>query len=195
MLPSSTIKSSALLLLLCLQCFAFTSSAQVKYHANNNVQLVVSGTSTMHDWTMKSTKGDCNATFTLSPSGALTGLIFLSFALPAETLKSEHSSMDKNAYKSLKTTQFKTITYDLTSATVSADGTIKCQGKLTIAGSTQTAELVATYKVNADKSITVSGSKKISMKDYSVVPPTFMMGTVKTGNDITLKFDLQLLPK
>jgi len=30
------------------------------------------------------------------------------------------------------------------------------------------------------------------MKDFNVVPPSFMLGTIKTGNDITLKFDLNL---
>jgi len=30
------------------------------------------------------------------------------------------------------------------------------------------------------------------MKEYSMAPPTFMMGTIKTGNDVTLKFDLKL---
>ncbi|MDE3145658.1 MAG: YceI family protein, partial [Bacteroidota bacterium] len=67
-----------------------------------------------------------------------------------------------------------------------------CMGKLTIAGTTNNAEVIASYKLNADKSITVSGNKKISMKDFKMEPPTFMMGTIKTGNDIVLKFNLTL---
>jgi len=167
-------------------------SSQVKYHAKDDLNLLVSGTSTLHDWDMKEAKGECNAVFTLNAAGQPTGLTSLSFIAPAEGLKSEHSGMDKNAYKALKTEANPTISYNMTSATVGADGTIKCQGKLTIAGFTQNTELVATYKVNADKSITVNGKKNISMKDFKMEPPTFMMGTIKTGNDIVLKFDVSL---
>lgn len=164
--------------------------AQVKYHAKEKVQLTVSGTSTMHDWDMKSSKGESNATFILNPAGQITGLSFLSFVTLAKDLKSEHSAMDKNAYKALKTDRNAVISYNLTSATVSPDGTIKCLGKLTIAGATQDTELQATAHVNADKTVTVKGSKKISMKQFSIDAPSFMMGTVKTGNDVTIAFNI-----
>ena len=96
-----------------------------------------------------------------------------------------------NAYKALKTSTAPTISYKLTSATVSGN-TIKCTGKLNIAGSIKDADVVATYRLNSDKSITVSGKKNISMKDFNMEPPSFMMGTIKTGNDIVLKFDVTL---
>lgn len=172
------------------QMLGTAASAQVKYHAKEKVQLSVSGTSTMHDWDMKSSKGESNATFTLSPAGQITGLSFLSFVTAAKELKSEHSGMDKNAYKALKTTQSPIISYNLTSATVAPDGTVKCQGKLTIAGVTKDTELVGSIKTNADNSVNVKGSKKISMQQFNVDPPTFMMGAVKTGNDVTISFDI-----
>jgi polyisoprenoid-binding protein YceI len=175
-----------------MQLLAVASMAQVSYHAKNNLQLVVSGTSTMHDWSMKSAQGECSSSFTLNAAGQLAALTALSFTMPAESLKSDHSGMDKNAYKALKSSKSPAITYVLTSATLAPGNILKCQGKLTIAGVTKDAELVATVKLNADNSITVSGSKKLSMKDFSIDPPSFMLGTIKTGNDITLKFDLVL---
>ena len=171
---------------------AFDSVAQLKYSAKDDLQIIVSGTSTMHDWDMKTSKGESNATVTLNASGKLSGLTALSFTVPAETLKSDHTSMDKNAYKALKTADHSTISYTLSSATVDADGAIKCQGKLSIAGVTLNESLTATGQVNADKSISVKGSKKISMKEYNMSPPSFMLGTVKTGNDVTVQFNLTL---
>jgi len=112
--------------------------------------------------------------------------------VPAETLKSEHKGMDKNAYKALKTAEHNTISYILSSATVDANGSIECQGKLSIAGTTLDADLTATGQVNADKSISVKGSKKISMAAFNMKPPSFMLGTVKTGNDVTVQFNLTL---
>lgn len=170
--------------------------AQVKYSSKNNAALTVSGTSTLHDWDMKSAQGACEATITVTPAGAITALTGLSFSTQCETLKSGKSAMDKNAYKALKAEQFPAITYTAGAASVSlisgSDYLVKTNGKLTIAGVAKDVQIQATCKVNADKSVTVMGSYKISMKDYGMVPPSFMMGTIKTGNDVTLKFDLNL---
>ena len=170
--------------------------AQVKYSSRNNAGLTISGTSTLHDWDMKSTQGACEATITTTPAGAITALSGLSFSTQAESLKSGKSAMDKNAYKALKSDKFASITYVANTASVSLisgnDYLVKTNGKLTIAGATLDAEIQATCKVNADKTISVMGSKKISMKDFGMVAPTFMLGTIKTGNDVTLKFDLTL---
>jgi hypothetical protein len=181
-----------LVFVLVAQLMITVTMAQVKYHAKDDLNLVISGTSTLHDWTMKTAKGECDAIFVTNAGGQLTGLTSLSFITPAESLKSEHSGMDKNAYKALKTDKAATITFTQTSSIVTADGTVKSIGRLTIAGATIITDIVAVTKVNADKSISVKGSKKISMKDFKIDPPTFMMGTIKTGNDIVLKFDLTL---
>lgn len=176
--------------------FVLFASAQVKYSAKDNMSLIVSGTSTLHDWDMKSAKGDCAVVFTTNAASVLTGISSLQFSTPAESLKSEHSAMDKNAYKALKTDKAAVISFTASSGTVSgseaAGYQIKSTGKLTIAGTTRDEEVVALCKVNPDKSITVTGSTKISMKDFGMAPPSFMMGTIKTGNDVVLKFNLTL---
>jgi hypothetical protein len=43
----------------------------------------------------------------------------------------------------------------------------------------------------ADKSFTVTGVKKMKMTDYNVKPPTALLGTIKTGNDITISYNLK----
>lgn len=184
-----TIKKGAALLLF-VQMIAFAGIAQVKYKAKDNLKVSVSGTSTLHDWTMETTKGECNAVFTQS-AGQLTDLTSMSVVIPVESLKSEKAAMDKNAYKALKAKENPTFSYTLTSATIT-DGKVKCLGKLTLAGTTVNTEIDGTAKVNADKSITVTGSKKISMTAYKITPPTFMMGTIKTGNDITVSYTVTL---
>jgi hypothetical protein len=55
-----------------------------------------------------------------------------------------------------------------------------------------TRELMATGVYNpADKSFTVTGVKKMKMTDYNVKPPTALLGTIKTGNDITISYNLK----
>jgi len=185
-------KISIMMMMVLLLMTASITKAQIKFSTKDDLNLLVSGTSTLHDWDMKAAKGECVALFSFNAGGDVTALTALSVNIPAEALKSEHSGMDKNAYKALKTDKAPTISYKLASATIVGNNTIKCSGKLTIAGATRDADIVATYKVNADKSISVSGKKNISMKEFSMEPPSFMMGTIKTGNDIVLKFDVTL---
>jgi len=65
-------------------------------------------------------------------------------------------------------------------------------GKLTIAGTVKHTDLVATAKYNpADKSLTITGIKKMKMTDYNVDPPKALMGTIKTGNEIAISFNLK----
>lgn len=187
-------KGMALSLLFSLQLLILGASAQTQYTGTSG-DLLVSGTSTLHSWTMRSVKADCSASFDLNAAGQVDGLQTLTFSTPVNALKSEHGSMDKNAYKALKTDNAPRITYVMTSVAVNATATgttVTCKGKLTIAGTTRDEELVAVCKTNSDKTITVTGTKAISMQEYQIKPPTFMLGTVKTGNDIVLTFHISL---
>ncbi|GGA94532.1 YceI family protein [Puia dinghuensis] len=184
-----------LILLFPLLSAGLLSSAQVRY-AGTTVDLVVSGTSTLHDWNMKSVKADCSGVFTLNSAGQITSVEDLVFSTPATALKSEHTSMDNNAYKALKTEKNPLITFTVSSVSITpakgSASTVTCKGKLNLAGSTRDEQVVALCQPNADNTITVTGIEKISMKDFNIDPPTFMLGTIKTGNDITLSFTLLL---
>jgi hypothetical protein len=173
---------------------AMATPAQTNY-TGSNVNLVVSGTSTLHNWDMKSENGECKASFAFG-GATITALSAMNFSTAAVALKSDHTTMDDNAYKALKTGKNPAISYVMTSAVVAPGPggtyTVTCQGKLSIAGATRDQELVATIKPNADNTLAVTGTRVISMKDFNMQPPTFMMGAIKTGNDITLAFNLTL---
>ncbi len=170
--------------------------AQMNYALKGTPTIKISGTSTLHDWDMKSSTAICNASFVVNAANQITGLNAIYFSTPVDNLKSGKGAMDKNAYKALNKDKFPNITFALTPGTAiitSRPGglfTVKCRGKLSIGGGVVETDLEADCKANADKSISVTGSKKISMKDYGVKPPTFMMGAIKTGNDIVLDFSL-----
>ena len=100
----------------------------------------------------------------------------------------------KMKIKNLMSTDY--ILYKATESSFKIDGkTIKCQGSLTIAGTTRQIEVEATYTVSTNGSIQCKGSKKLAMSDYNIEPPSFMFGSVTTGNDITVSFDVVLAPK
>ena len=172
------------------------AQGQTKFSAKNTVQLSVSGTSTMHDWVMKTSSGDCSATLQVDGDGNLKDITAMSFSVASKALKSGKDGMDKNAYKALKADKSPNISATLKSAdVVMKDGknyTIKAIINLTIAGKTVETALDAQAKKINDTSFSIKGEKKISMKDYDMQPPSFMLGAVKTGNDVVLNFDLVL---
>jgi len=163
--------------------------------SSKNIEIKLTGTSSLHDWEMNADNGISEAQITIGENNKITSLTGLSFTLASKSLKSDHSLMDKNTYKALKADKNPNISFVLSSATLTpAEGNnynLKCIGKLTIAGTTNETELLATGKYNpADKSFTVTGTKKMRMTDYQVKPPTVMLGTIKTGNDIAITYNI-----
>ncbi len=166
------------------------ASGQANYRQSGTTNVTIAGTSTMHDWTMTSTGANYNATFEVNADGTPSKLTMVTFTLPAESLKSHEKAMDKNAYKSLNTDKYKDITFQLTSSKITGK-TITCNGNLTISGTTKPLEVDVTYEAK-NVTLVFKGSKKIKMTDFKVEPPSFMFGTIKTGDEITISFDVTL---
>jgi hypothetical protein len=190
--------SVALILMITGASFSTGSGNNLIKFRSQNLDLSISGTSTLHDWEMKSNKGKCEVVLALDNNDKITQLTGLYFEVLTESLKSEHTSMDDNTYKALNSKNNKTINYVLSSATVTQSDAVTYQirtiGKLTIAGATKETDVNAVAKYNAaDKSFTITGSKKIRMTDFGVKPPTMMLGTIKTGNDITVSFATKII--
>jgi polyisoprenoid-binding protein YceI len=142
---------------------------------------------------MTSNEASYDVAFETNSSGDPVRLSSLIVSLPAESLKSEKTAMDKNAYKALKTDAHKQIAFQLVSSKL--DGkTIHCSGKLKVAGTTKQIDVEVTYSVLPGGALKCKGSKKIVMTDYGVEPPSFMFGTVTTGDEITVSFDVTLIP-
>ena len=154
-------------------------------------KLVVDGTSNLHDWTIEAKAMSGKASVTLE-AGDLKAVKNLDFIVEVEQLKSGKKEMDKNTLKALKSTTNKNISFKLVKVikitTVSDNNyTIETQGDLTIAGATKRINQTFTVKLVGKKMI-FSGKQKIDMTVYGVVPPTALMGTIKTGKDVTVDF-------
>jgi polyisoprenoid-binding protein YceI len=167
-----------------------------KINDSKDIDMKLSGTSTLHKWAMdaKTFSGEAQFGFKSGSSDELASIKSLSFSLEVQNLKSGEKGLDKNAYKALKTNKYKDIFYKLISATVSPEGDnkylVKTIGNLTVAGVTKEVPIDVYCVVNKDASITCNGSKQLKMTDYQVKPPTFMLGAMKTGDAITLNFVL-----
>lgn len=154
-------------------------------------KLTVFGTSNLHDWDIvaKAMSGKSNFVF---DSNTLTDIKSLDFVVEAEQLLSGRSGMDSNTFKALNTKKFKTINYKLTDVTkiskVSANTySIETKGDLTISGNTKNIPQTFTAVVSGKK-VSLTGKTKINMTQYKIVPPTALLGTIKTGAEVTVDF-------
>jgi len=171
--------------------------AQTSLHSKN-MDMKLTGTSNLHDWEMNAGHGTSNATFLIDKKGKVVSMSRLAFSFPAKNLKSNHTAMDKNTYKALRTDKNPNISFVGTSSSIKSTGgnnyTLSCDGKMTIAGKTKATNLVATGIYNpATGSFAITGVKKMKMTDYDVTPPTAVMGTIKTGDDIILSYNVKLI--
>ncbi|MET0945045.1 MAG: YceI family protein [Flavobacterium sp.] len=164
------------------------ASAQKNYALDSKSTFSVSGTSTLHDWEMKSASGNGTANLSIANS-KLTDIESLSIILLAESIKSEKKSMDKVAYETLKTDKQKNIKYVLKSAEKINETTWELTGTYTIAGVSKILKTTVKTTITKD-GVNMQGSNKITFTDFGMKSPTALLGTIKTGQDLTLKFNL-----
>jgi polyisoprenoid-binding protein YceI len=152
----------------------------------------IEGTSTLHDWKMEGTS--INGSITALPieqwtDGTSTGPV--SVSIPVTSLKSEHSKMDKLMADALKARANPAIRYEMTHAVLTKPGAtfvLKTDGKLTIAGVTREVEMQVTGARAAGGAYMLTGELPIRMSQYGIKPPTAMMGTIRTGDDVKVTF-------
>ena len=164
----------------------------------------VKGDSTLHKWSAQATsfqarmtvpEGDkAQAPVALAREGKVKGMELI---LPVTKLSSGDSGLDHNMYKTLKSSKFPTIRFQMNSYKV-LPGTkpgvaflARATGDLTIAGVTRPVTLDLDGK-SAKGGLYLTGAKALRMSDFGIKPPTFFLGTLKVADDVTVGFGLQV---
>lgn len=180
-------------LTICLTAICVNVFSQISYTINgsNDNYIKLSGTSTLHKWDLQTKIFTSKAKFEII-GNKIIDIKSLVFALAVQNLKSGEKALDKNAYKALKATEFKNINYTMSTAKVSAEKVdnylVKTTGKLKVAGITKLINMDVKCQSDKTDSIKCNGNHKLKMSDYGVKPPTFMLGAMKTGDEMTLNF-------
>lgn len=154
-----------------------------------NLLFKVSGTSTLHDWNMVSEKG--MGFLILESSGTKQSTFAAAeVSFKAETLESGKNGMNKNAYKALKTKQYEDISFEFDEFESTVDGKGFVYGYLTIAGFTKSVTFEMTYAREKNK-IAVEAKGHILLTDFQIDPPTALLGTIKTGDELIIEVKAQ----
>ncbi|TDQ11436.1 YceI family protein [Pedobacter metabolipauper] len=197
-LHSSTGTKRSLICILLISVLSITGlQAQVyKLSASKDNIVKVSGTSNVHDWKMTAMDPVCEADFGAisATDGIPKSLNALTFSVNAKSLKSESSSMDNRTYKTIKADTYPKISFKLSNAVITPTTknkfAIKATGALTLAGVTKTIVMQLTGEVKADQTITCTGVEKLKLTEYSIQPPSFMLGAMKVGDELTISYNL-----
>lgn len=160
------------------------------YKLDNTTSFMkIEGTSSLHDWHIDVEK---QAGSLVLEQSETINVKAISLTVESESLKSGKSRMDKNTYKALETDDYKKITFKLIKTTdikKLSDGIYELNGigELTIVGNTK--EIAMSLKLEIkDGMVLISGKNEIKMTDFGVEPPTALLGTIKTGDAITISY-------
>lgn len=178
-----------------------TAPAAIEYNSDADAgTAVVSGTSTLHDWTAKSTT--INGTVQCSGpwTGAAPKLQSIQLTIPVNSLKSsEGSGMDKTMYDALKMNANPLITYTLNSASLKSPPSkddpkyhYEAIGQLAFAGATRVENLTLDIQPGDGGKATIDTQIQLKMTDFGMEPPTGMMGMIRSGDEVTVKVTWQL---
>lgn len=153
----------------------------------------IKGTSTLHDWEMISKTFD--GKIVIERTGADNFKIKdILISIKVTTLESDNRIMNKKTYEALKEEDHPFIKYNFIKVKeIKETGEDQFEaivnGNLTIAGVKKAVDINLKLDIN-DKKMNIIGHKPLKMSDFDVEPPKALMGTIKTGNDIDIEFNL-----
>lgn len=172
--------------------------------AQNNISLLekstmkIEGTSNVHDWEAEveeiniDMNFDSSALESESPSNPVESLLL---NVPVEEMKSGKGGLDRRMHDALKEDDHPNITFELSSAKM-AEGSSENSFQLTVSGALIVAGVEREVSFPVEGTVTeegnyrFTGSYEVNMEDYDVDPPSAMFGAVRSGEMVTISFEL-----
>lgn len=167
--------------------------AQKIYKAGKGSEVIVKGTSTVHDWKMTASAFDCSVSVTEGAS-EMKSIVKSNFVLKVQNLKSDNKGLNDKAYDALKTNEIKfhsTSFNNVTSDKGKLAGTVS--GILTVAGVSKNVTFDFDGTAVDDNKLTIDSKYRVNMKDFGVEPPKAMMGMIKSGKDVDILIRMNLI--
>jgi len=177
-----------------LGCLVFLTLNTVQAQTYKSVPKVsvikINGTSSVHDW--ESTTDQINADLVLATGGKQIQSLVVK--VPVKSIKSGKGLMDSKTYDAFESDKNPLITFQMTDATsfklTGKDVEAIVNGNITMAGNTKKISIKSTGKVLADGSFQFKGSVPLKLSEFKMKSPTAMMGMLKTGDAVTINFDV-----
>ncbi|MEQ6119767.1 YceI family protein [Reichenbachiella sp. MALMAid0571] len=174
---------------------AFFYSSFLFGQANHKIDLktsniTIKGTSSLHDWESEATDFQGSGLFTIE-GNQITNAEDILIKVMVKSIESGKSIMDGKTMDALKESKYPVIKFSSTETSIK-DNQIICKGKMEMAGASKMITANVGYKV-VQGVPEFTGSMKIVMSEYGIEPPVAMFGTLKTGDEVTIDFELKFV--
>ncbi|PIQ61728.1 MAG: hypothetical protein COV99_08590 [Bacteroidetes bacterium CG12_big_fil_rev_8_21_14_0_65_60_17] len=152
----------------------------------------VTGTSTIHDWECKVASVD--GSLTAQIGGQLSAISATTVAVKVDDMDCDSGKMNKKLRSALNDdNRTPVISFIMDSADMINSTTemlsATITGQLTLAGVTRAVEFPVAG-TRTGNTMTFTGSVPVRMTEYGVDPPKAMLGTLKTGDDVVVHFEV-----
>lgn len=182
---------------------AFGLSAPVSYVVQPEAStMTISGTSTLHDWSCDVPGVTGRLQVDTAATSAPMIIASTQVRVPVEQIECHKSRMNNNLREALEANAYPTIYFMLKEANTAtlpdssgAWYTVDANGELIIAGERRSLDLPVKAQRLADGRVRFVGSTSFKMSDWGVEPPSVMLGTIKTGDEVTIDFDVVVAPQ
>lgn len=182
-----------------------TAQDAVRLAARADSKLSIEGTSNLHEWSCQASSIDANVEMgagyqRAEPSSFARLLQRVSVRVPVGNLRCGHGQMDRNLQKALGADRAPNITYilgnfEVVPGSTPNEYTVKAVGTLTIAGRSNTIRMDVAARRAADGTLRAQGEVPVLMTSFGIQPPTAMLGTLRTGDRVMVKFELVVAPQ
>jgi polyisoprenoid-binding protein YceI len=156
-------------------------------------RIIITGTSNLHDWEETVTQFDIALVMKFEKNEIL-GIDHVHFNCKSGSISSDYSLMTNKTMDALRTDKYPEIVFTMVSIAklTSVNGKFSgiLTGDLDLAGVTKRINIA--FSGNYENYIIkITAVKDINLNDFKIKPPTAMMGTLKTGENVVISFQLQ----
>jgi hypothetical protein len=160
-----------------------------------NSTMTIQGTSSLHDWHMEVTDLECSATLLMNEEH-INSIRDTWFSCKTKSIISDYKLMDNKTYDALKADEFSKITFRMADTRdISLPGnkfTGNITGTLSIAGEVKEIDVPFRGQILAGDQLELEGKVPLKMSEFNIEPPTALMGTLKTGDEVWISYSLKL---
>ena len=151
--------------------------------------VIVYGTSNLHDWQTTATKISGELAM-----NSTKNINVLNVRILASSFKSGKGIMDGKTSDAFEAKKFPNIVFQLTDVVFTKvtekESEVTVTGNLTLHGESKKFSIKSIAKITKTGDYQFKGSVLLKMTEFKMKAPTALMGTIKTGDAVTVKFDV-----
>lgn len=164
------------------------SFSQTKYVLTAEQELIVFGTSTLHNWEMVTAEATGEGVFSIE-NGVLTKVEGFKISFKGEDLESGKGIMNRNTRRALDTENTPMIRFELKELKTNAEGKLQAWGDFTAKGNTRNIKFDVSYEMKGEL-VDLQGSTSFKLTDFNITPPVALAGTIRTSDVVGIEFYL-----